>query len=176
MQPPIRMEYKDMEIVKSIPNNKGRNYILQKNNQFSSIINKDKVSNIRGCSIFTFSNELNEAILLSLRHYPRQYILSLNTNPSKPVGKQSFEILLRSCFDNKIIGVDIVRASYITHFYNKRGVTMEQKEELAKLMRSSVAMASTIYHKIFKKEYTDEDVVDEMVAEIQNIDDKEQLK
>ena len=176
MQPPLRMEYKDMKIVQSIPRDKDKNYVLEKDKKYSVIVNNDKVCKHRPSDIFELSPELNEAINHSLRMFPRQYILSLNTNKDKPIGKQSFELLLRGCFTDKRIGVDLLRGAYITHVFDKPGITMKDKEELAKKMRTSLSMASTVYHKVTEKEFTDEELVDELVMKIKNVQDKEQLK
>lgn len=175
MQPPLRMEYKHMEIVNALPSNKQQNYLVRKFDKFYTVINKDKVSNKYGQGVFELSAELSDVIITSLKHYPRKFILSLNTNPDLPIGKQSFEILLRGCFSNKRIGVDLLRSAYITYVYDKKNVTMKDKTELAKQMRSSVAMASTIYHKITQNEISEEDLIDEFVDRI-NINDKDQLK
>ena len=43
MQPPIRMEYKDMQTVDVLPRNKNQNYLLNKNVKYFIVIRNDKV-------------------------------------------------------------------------------------------------------------------------------------
>jgi len=174
MQPPIRQEYKDMKFVSSVPHDKTKNYILKKFDKYFVIINKDKISkNYTNKDLFELSSELCSTIDESLKYYPRKYILSLNTNGEKQIGKQGFEAILKSIFDEKRIGVDMIRSAYITHVYDNKKITMREKTEIASKMRSSIAMANTNYHKIV--EHTEEDIINEFINNIK-IHDKDQLK
>ena len=164
-QPPIRQEYKDMLIVNKIPNDHD-NFILNQNGKYYIIIQHDKVSKKYGAAKFLLSDTLNAIIKQSLISYPRQYILSLVNNPNKPIGKQMFENLLHSCFPDKKVSVDILRSAYITDKYNNKHFTMRDKEELAKLNRNSVFMASTVYHKIDNREKSIDDIIDEFISKI----------
>ena len=175
MQPPLRMDYKDMQIVKAFPHDKTKNYIIKKFDNYHVIINKDKVSNKYKQAVFELSTELSNIIDESLKYYPRKYILSLVSNPDIPIGNQSFEVLLRGCFDNKRVGVDMLRSAYITNLYDNKYTTMKDKAEVAHKMRSSIAMASTVYHKISRKEESDEDLINDFVKRIK-IQDKDHLK
>ena len=51
-------------------------------------------------------------------------------------------------FNNKTVTLDLIRSAYITDRYNDKRFSLRQKEELAKLMRNSVRVAETTYHKI----------------------------
>ena len=144
-QPCLRQDYKNMLVVNKVPN-KTDNFILHKNGKYNVVIQKDKVSNTYVSIIFELNDTLNSIIDDSLKNYPRKYILSLIRDGNKPIGKQGFETLLKSCFTNHVT-VDMLRSAYITDRYNK-GITNRQKEELATKMRHSASIASQIYHKI----------------------------
>ena len=118
MQPPIRMEYKDMEIVTVLPKNKKQNFIFHKNNKYSVVIRNDKVIKSHGPANFELPEELNNVISESLKAFPRKYILSTQRDGSKQIGKQGFESLLKHCFSPQRVTVDILRSAYITHFYS----------------------------------------------------------
>ena len=59
MQPPLRQDYKDMQIVDVLPKNKKLNYLLHKNNKYYVVIRDDKVIQSHGSAQFELSNELN---------------------------------------------------------------------------------------------------------------------
>ena len=147
-QPPIRMEYKSMEIVSVLPKNKKQNYLLNKNGKYYVVIRDDKVIKSHGPAQFELSNELNNVINISLEAFPRKYILSTQREGSKQIGKQGFESLLKQCFSPQRVTVDILRSAYITHFYSDPRKTLAQKEDLAKLMRHSAIIAQREYQKI----------------------------
>lgn len=146
-QPPLRMDYKDMLIVDNVPNKKD-NFILKQNNKYFVVIQNDKVIRTHKSAIFELNHTLSAIIDESLKFYPRRYILSLITNPNKPIGAQNFITLLHSCFNGSKIGVDILRSLYVTHKYNNHNFSVKEKQELARLMRTSVNMSMNIYHKI----------------------------
>ena len=147
-QPPIRQNYKDMLIVDKIPDNNNNNFILKKGNKYYVVIQDDKVVNTYGPANFELNDKLNNIIDESLQAYPRKYILSLMSDPNKPLGKQNFERLLNECMPNKKLSVDLLRSAYITHYYNKPNFTLAQKNDLAKKMRHSVNIAMLSYQKM----------------------------
>ena len=148
MQPPIRMEYKNMLIVNVLPKNKKQNFLLNKNGKYFVVIRDDKVIKSHGPDQFELSNELNNVINESSEAFPRKYILSTQRDGNKPVNKQGFESLLKQCFSPQHVTVDILRSSYITHFYSDPRMTLKMKEELARKMRHSATIAQREYQKI----------------------------
>ena len=102
------------------------------------------------------SNELTNIIDDSLLNFKRDYILSLISNGKKAIGKQSFEKLLISCFENKHVTVDLLRSAYITDKYNNKSFSNRDKNELAKNMRHSASVANNIYNKIVPNEEVNE--------------------
>ena len=95
MQPPIRMEYKNMQIVTALPKNTKQIFLLNKNSKYYAVIRDDKVIKSHGADQFELSNELNSVINESLRAFPRKYILSTQRNGDYPINKQGFESLLK---------------------------------------------------------------------------------
>lgn len=147
MQPPLRMEYKNMKIVNKVPD-KENNYILKKGKSFHAVIQNDKVIKSHGPDQFQFNEELNSIIKDSLKAYPRTYILSTQRDGNKPLNKQGFEAMAKDIFKDKNISVDALRSAYITHFYNSPNISFKDKEELAKKMRHSAIIAELEYKKI----------------------------
>ena len=58
-QPPLRMDYKDMAIVKTVPKNKKLNYIWDNNRKYNIIIKNDKVIESHGPIILDINDTLN---------------------------------------------------------------------------------------------------------------------
>ena len=138
-----------MKIVKGTTDDKkDENVLWNKDGKYAVIIRKDKVIKSHGNSVFQLNDELNSRINESLKYYPRSYLLSLVRKSDKPLGIQNFHRLLFEIFDGKKIGVDIMRSAYVTYFYNRSHFTMQDKQRLADMMRSSVHLAQTVYHKI----------------------------
>ena len=148
MQPPIRMEYKNMKVVTALPKNTKQNFLLNKNNKYYVVIRDDKVVKSHGPDQFELSDELNEVINESLQAFPRKYILSTQRNGDYPINKQGFESLLKQCFSPQKVSVDILRSSYITNAYSDPRMTLKMKDELARKMRHSATIAQREYQKI----------------------------
>ena len=55
---------------------------------------------------------------------------------------------MRQCFSPQRVTVDILRSSYITHFYSDPRKTLKDKDELARLMRHSSTIAQRECQKI----------------------------
>jgi hypothetical protein len=154
LQPPIRMEYKDMPIVTKGSKEhfdlikKNVNFLIDDNHKYYVAINNDKVMRTHGSTIFELNNELNKIIEDSLKSFPRKYILSLLSDGYKPLGKQGFERLLKGLFVPQNITIDLIRISYVTHMYSNKKINLNQKENLAKLMRSSREVGELHYNKL----------------------------
>ena len=106
------------------------------------------MSKSHGPDQFELSSELNSVINESLEAFPRKYILSAQRNGDYPINKQGFESLLKQCFSPQKVTVDILRSSYITHFYSDPRMTLKMKVELARKMRHSATIAQREYQKI----------------------------
>ena len=155
LQPPLRLDYKNMEIVDTplkVMRKKDQNYLLKNNlmdKTYTIIINKDKVIKSHGKGkIPIIDNDLNKIIDESLKIFPRKYLLSKYDNGDVPIGKQGLELLLRYIFKPFNISVDILRSAYITNAFSNPKMTLQNKEDLMKQMRSSLNMAEVMYKKI----------------------------
>ena len=148
MQPPLRQDYKDMQIVDVLPKNKKENYLWRKGIEYYIVIRKDKVVKSHGAAQFELSDQLNNVINESLEAFPRKYILSTQRDGSKPIQKKGFESLLRQCFPGKHVNVDILRSAYVTYFYNDPRINLKMKHELANKMRQSASVAEREYRKL----------------------------
>jgi len=148
LQPPIRREYANMEIVNRIPDDwKGgkceRNYLYKRSNDsYDVLLCKDKVSEKRGETRFALSPELSKIITRSLQLYPREYLLQA-TKKGGPMSPGVLSHYLKVYMDT---GIDNLRSAYITYFYAKNP-KLADKEKLAELMRHSVATAEMSYRK-----------------------------
>lgn len=188
-QPPLRQDYKDMMIVQDKVPNKKENFLLKKRDQWFVIIQQDKVIRAQGSAVFELNQLLGKIINVSLMFFPRKYILSALKDPNKPIGKQGFEKLLRDCFENKKVTVDILRSAYVTNKYNDNTFSMRQKEDLARSMRHSVSIAQRIYHKIIsdvpineqnvtplEKTLTEDEIISDFITKLNYSGNIEQLK
>jgi hypothetical protein len=148
--PPLRSEYADMKIIKKIEdNNNIDNFLLIIKNEYTIIINKDKVSNAKGGTELSINNNTLKSIINdSLKNYPRTYILSLQRNGNKPLGYQHFYNILVDAFENegKKVSIDVFRKSFLTEFYSK--IQEPRKErQIAQQMRHSVSTAKDTYRR-----------------------------
>lgn len=123
------------------------NYIVVNGESVTVYINKDKVSATHGNAVNKLSPELSKIIIKSLEDYPRKYLLSKLQDPNKPINKDGFESLMTFAFSPLKVSVDILRSSYITKIYGKKDTTIDIKEDIAKLMRTSVATSELQYYK-----------------------------
>jgi hypothetical protein len=159
LQPPVRSNY---YITATFIKNKKDNNLI--NNflwfvnykgigtpKISYVINDDKVSNSlqygkNKHSIINIDNEkLRRIIYDSYLKYPRSYLFE-NIKTNKPYTSQSLLNFLTSITGSAGININMMRSSYVNWFYNSNP-TMNQKEELSKQMRHSVATSQTNYLK-----------------------------
>ncbi len=150
MIPPLRQEFRSMEIVSKKPSDKTKNYLVKRGNDFTIIINKDKVSNSHEPLEEKVPTDLSNVIKSSLKAYPRKYILSTQKDPNKPIGKQGFEKLLIDAFQdiNKRVTVDILRSAYVSWAYSDPNLNENDKDDIAKKMRHSTEVARIMYNKL----------------------------
>jgi hypothetical protein len=171
MIPPLRADYDTMLIQKgSKPPEDSNNYLWFNSRQrrWTVILNDDKVSRTYGRGELEIeSKELNKIITESIKLYPRKYVLTLLTDPNKPMRYANFRSTLNELFERsgRLVGIDILRSSYITEAYSKN-ISVNQKKDLAKQMRHSVGVAETTYRKIIENRDVDEDQIKKDLIEI----------
>lgn len=147
-RPPLRQDWKDVIITEEKPPVKTKqNYLWKENNKYTLFLNHDKVAHSYGKAQFILPDDLTKVLDISLEKFPRDYVLSLIKNGTKPLGKQNFERLLTEAFAPKRMSVDLLRSAYVIHKYSKK-MPLAQKEELAKEMRHSASTAEENYNKL----------------------------
>jgi hypothetical protein len=79
----------------------------------------------------------------------------------------NFRSTLNELFEKseRLVGIDILRSSYVTEAYSKN-LSVNDKKELAKQMRHSVGVAETTYRKIIENRDVDEDQIKKDMIEI----------
>lgn len=165
LQPPIRSDYEDMMIKRGPkPKSDTENYLWfnSRKKRWVVLLNNDKVSKtfLHGKGELILDNkELNNIIDASLKAFPRTYILSTQRDGDKPAGYQGFRSLLNQIFEDegKVVGVDILRSSYISDFYSRQP-TVKQRKELARKMRHSWQVAEETYNKVIRKDKLEEEI------------------
>jgi hypothetical protein len=163
--PPIRNNYCDMHVVKNaneqeLLSSNTINYLNEINGKYSVVINFDKVSQLKKKNekVLVYNKavlpvdsiELTEIIRESLERYPRDFLFTKVTNVSKPMDCLYFrDTLLKRLFkkEGKKIGINILRSSYITWFY-EHNPYINDRDALAVKMRHSRAVAETNYNKV----------------------------
>jgi len=138
-QPPNRNIYSKMLFKRSTSCS---NWVDLENKQI--VINRDKISKHIGGARITLTPEIYDIIIDSLESYPREYILAKHNNPDKPLEYKALYNILKKI--DKQLNIDSLRSSYITEFY-KTNPTINQKNELATIMRHNRATQETFYNK-----------------------------
>lgn len=147
LQPPLRTEYKDMQIITDKAQNDGKtNFLLMEKTKGALLINKDKVVKTYGKANIEITPELFAVLNDSIKSFPRTYVLS-SPDGKQPIKKGGFDKLMEETFFPLKVTVDVLRCSYVTHIYNDSVCTPAIKETLATQMRTSVANSEVQYNK-----------------------------
>jgi len=165
LQPPIRYNLHHMEITsKPIKELLGKklNYLQKKDGNYTYVINDDKVQKKYGpAAIPIESKSLTELITQSLEKYPRKWLFTKISDRTTPMSILYFPKMVKSIFklEKKVVGIDILRSSYITWFYDKYQA-IAARDDLAKKMRHSRSIAESNYRKITIENVGNEDELD----------------
>jgi uncharacterized coiled-coil protein SlyX len=158
LHPPLRTSYYAQAkfITTEKDNDKINNFLFTtkrgKNKAFI-IVNKDKVSNTayykqhKEHSKQQLSDELSAIIFNSIEKYPRTFLFE---NPQTNTAyKEDASILriLRTALAVNGITIDMMRSSYINHFY-ATNQQFGEREKLAHVMRHSTTTAARNYFKV----------------------------
>jgi hypothetical protein len=157
-QPPLRTSfYTTCRIIRKQTDNDNTNNFLLINKRGSLkcyyIVNKDKATNYKMYSINKNLSKIQlndkhlcELINESYTKFPRNYLFEIN---DKPISQNTLLNWLRSITSVNLINIDMMRSSYINHFYESN-LTYESREKLSKNMRHSTETAQRNYRKINK--------------------------
>lgn len=178
-QPPLRNNYAGMEYIHD-PTNETYddldiNYLINRGTYYDILINNDKVSNKKGSSIIPIKNKTLINILKeSFERFPRLYVFSQLANNNEPMTQQYMtRHILNNIWTNKNVGIDILRSSYITWFYENNPDILS-RQRLADHMRNSRHIAEVAYYKPNRKETeTDEEAETEPETEPETDQDEE---
>jgi len=160
LQPPLRTSFYTSAhfVTKHKDINTDENYVLlikQGRRRAYYIVNKDKASNYKEYAknknlseIEIEDPKLVDILYNSYETHPREYLFQ---SGETTITQETFLKLLRDITGLSGLTVDMMRASYVTHFYdeNKQFV---KRDELSKKMRHSVNTASKNYYKVLEDE------------------------
>ena len=173
LQPPLRYNYHDMQLVYSIDDmdeDLGINYLLINKNKLIIYLNNDKVQKVYGQGrIQIINDQLVKDIRNSVKLFPRSYLFTDLNDTRQPMKRSSFIWLLEHSIPGQKISVDLLRSSYITWFYSN-DYSIKDKDTLAKMMRHSRQTAEISYNKIIN--------IDEhmnMRKAVKDVDDQENV-
>ena len=163
--PPLRLNLIDMEFHrkrKAPPSNIRTNYLWEKTKgKWVIVLNYDKIENKRQVKGYdreefdleddipgvTEGKRLNNIINDSLKFWKRDFVLTGVRTYGEPMGKSSYNQALASIFKPKTPTQNILRKSYINHFYNKN-LPMSKLKLIARRMRHTVGVAMLSYKKV----------------------------
>ena len=149
MQPCIRSEYKDMEILRvnndDIPIDT-KNYLnICEDGEMYICMNKDKNIYAKGRELIKIiDTKLSDIINRSLELFDRKYLIS-KIYDNKTASGTEFRKLIDEIFAPLSFGIDMFRSAYVMNIYNKYNT--KKLKEIASAMRTSVEMMTTHYNK-----------------------------
>jgi hypothetical protein len=133
--------------------NKNYVYLNKEKNEVAFVIQHDKVSNTVVYRTYSHLNyiqienkELVKLLFQSYEQYKRKYLFEVNGHA---ISSNTLLSYLRSVTNVEKINIDMMRASYITDYYEKNK-SYNSRNKLAKQMRHSPATAMLSYHKDLK--------------------------
>lgn len=173
-QPPLRTSfYTSAKIIRTkADNDKINNFVLiNRRGKIKAyyIVNKDKASNYKLynmnknlSTIEMVDDSISQLINDSYIKYPRNYLFEINKNP---ISQNTLLSWLRAITKVNNINIDMMRASYISWFYENK-LKFTDRDALSKQMRHSVSTAMKNYNKVFEKETIDKNHVQKLMDEI----------
>ena len=159
-QPPVRTSfYNTAKFITKLKDNDNKNNFIHIDRRGKTkatiIINKDKASNYKEYNlnkdlskIKIIEDDLATLIYNSLTKYPRIYLFEYN---NKSISENTLLKWLRSMTKIDKVNINMMRSSYITHYY-ENNPSYRLKNKLSKQMRHSVNTASKNYNKVLNTE------------------------
>jgi len=144
---PKRADLGDVIFVKKDPQDKmrARNYIIL-NGTPILVVNKYKMAYQNGAIIEDINPQLQEDILLSLKHYPRKYLFV--DKDCNPYTNNAYGLFVQRTFYKyfgKKTGVNLWRHIHITEKINPLVMPMSELKAEAKLMGHRVSSQQSVY-------------------------------
>mgnify|MGYP000953999649 FL=1 len=163
--PPLRLDLLEMEIWKEQkpPPAQGVNAYLwqKKKGSWTIVINHDKVTH-HGEKInlpraefdiekdipgVTKGKAMNDLINASLKVWKRDYVLMQVRDKNTPMRQSGYDSALKWMFKGRSPKQNILRKSFVNHFYGKM-ISTKLKKQMAERMRHSVEVAMRDYFKV----------------------------
>ena len=131
LNPPVRLDYTNMKIVKSMRSVRpGKNYCVVTDGSIRFVFQEYKTSKKYGKVVVEASKELREVLEDWVEG--KEFLLPIKT--ATTLGRKVVEIF-KEC-SGKSIGVSLLRHSYITWFLGQPRTIKEKKEIAKKMMHS----------------------------------------
>lgn len=152
LQPPLRNDYYNIIFIidERQETDITKNYILRTGEEYSIILNKDKVTRSHGRGVIPIKNKLLKLILdeyIFKNIKPHDYLFK--NKDGTPYTKRQIQYLLNQLFksENKVLTIYNLRSAYISEYYNLHR-DLYSRHELARYMRHSKNTAELIYYKL----------------------------
>lgn len=155
LQPPVRNNFyisaSFIVDLSKVEDNSNYVYLNKEKNEAAYVIQHDKVSNTVVYRTYSHLNyiqienkELVKLLFQSYEQYKRKYLFEVNEHA---ISSNTLLSYLRSITNVEKINIDMMRASYITDYYEKNK-SYNSRNKLAKQMRHSPTTAMLSYHKV----------------------------
>ncbi len=150
LTPPLRGEVKVLKFntqgYLSRYERKGDLILFENNDIFLEL---HEVKKRHGYIKIPLSDHLKKIIRESHQLYPRTHVFTQFKDRTKEAKAGTVGIRLKNMFDGFKVGSSMLRSSYVTYMYAKRPrINFNMKKWMAKMMRTSVTMLESAYHKI----------------------------
>ena len=144
---PLRNDAADMRICRNtadVP--PAGNVMLLAADETTIILREYKTARKYGELRIEVPPKVRKAVERSLKLIPRQYVFTLLTDTSRPMGSNYFSRFFASAIPGFHLGSTLCRKTYISHRY-RNDHSVQEREELARRMGHSAAIAIQAYEK-----------------------------
>lgn len=144
LQPPLRRDWGDVQVCTDVATpSAARGKLVVAGNEWHLDIIQDKVLRSKGTTTLPITHELKDALLHSLRLFPRKYVLCQVAKPERPLGTaQPFTALLWKVHGKRKVGVNCYRKAWACTLNGKPD---REWHDLARMMRTSAEKLRGIY-------------------------------
>ncbi len=151
--PPLRNDFSNMKIVnKDFKREEDKNYFVVQSRDFPFFeLNEYKTSKKGGKKIIPVKDKELRRIIHKWVKISKKDILLINPQSGTAMTENGITKYLQKIFMNnldKSISSSLLRSIYISHKYDNKKMTIEDKKELAEDMLHSKNMSETVYNKI----------------------------
>jgi len=151
--PPLRNDFSNMKIVnRDFKREEDKNYFVVQSRDFPFFeLNEYKTSKKSGKKIIPVKDKELRRIIHKWVKLSKNDTLLINPQSGTPMTENGLTKYLQKIFMNnldKSISSSLLRSIYISHKYDNKKMTIEDKKELAEDMLHSKNMSETVYNKI----------------------------